>query len=108
MQRVDSMGERGDPRGAGAALAGLVTAVPQLIWMSGHKALVFGSASLLLAVSGVTLWSGRRLPCPADPRAARACRRLRRFSVWLYALALGTFALGAGLALVLPALQSKL
>ena len=35
--------------GAGAALAGLVTAVPQLVWLSEHKALVFGGAAALLA-----------------------------------------------------------
>jgi hypothetical protein len=47
--------------GAGAALAGLVTAVPQLVWLSEHKPLVFGSAAALLAVSGIALWYGRKL-----------------------------------------------
>src|SRR6202008_2549749 len=63
--------------GAGAALAGLVTAVAQLIWLSEHNPLVFGLAAALLAVSGVALWYGRSLPCPVDPDAAQACRRLR-------------------------------
>src|SRR5271168_3198026 len=62
--------------GAGAALAGLVTAVPQLIWLSEHKPLVFGIAGVLLPVSGVALWFGRRAPCPADPKLARSCQRL--------------------------------
>jgi hypothetical protein len=92
--------------GAGAALAGLVTAVPQLIWMSEHKPLVFGSASMLLAVSGLMLWYGRMLPCPTDPGVARACRRLRRISAVLYGLALAAFALGVGFAFVLPALRT--
>src|ERR1700739_4871711 len=74
--------------GAGAALAGLVSAVPQLIWLSEHKPLVFGSAGALLVVSGVALWYGRNLPCPTDPAAARACRRLRLISRLLYRLAL--------------------
>jgi hypothetical protein len=90
--------------GAGAALAGLVTAVPQLVWLSEHKLLVFGSAATLLAVSGVALWYGRSQPCPTDPGAARACRRLRRISAFLYGLALASFALGAVFAFVLPAL----
>jgi hypothetical protein len=62
--------------GAGATLAGLVSAVPQLIWLSEHKLIVFGSAGALLGVSGVAIWYGRNLPCPADPVAARACRGL--------------------------------
>ena len=90
--------------GAGAALAGLVTAVPQLVWLSEHKALVFGGAAALLAVSGIALWYGRKLPCPTDPGAAQACRRLRRVSALLYGLALASFALGSVFAFVLPAL----
>ena len=90
--------------GAGAALAGLVSAVPQLIWLSEHKPLVFGSAGALLVVSGVALWYGRSLPCPTDPGAARACRRLRLISRLLYGLALASFALGVAFAFVIPAL----
>lgn len=90
--------------GAGAALAGLVTAAPQLIWLSEHKVLVFALAGTLLAVSGVSLWMGRRAACPADPALARACQRLRRISVVLYAAALATFALGFAFAFALPRL----
>lgn len=91
--------------GAGAALAGLVTAVPQLVWLSEHKPLVFGSAGAFLTVSGLAIWYGRKLPCPTEPAAARACRRLRRTSAVLYALALFSFALGALFAFLLPALS---
>jgi hypothetical protein len=89
--------------GAGAALAGLVSAVPQLIWLSEHKALVFGLAAAALLISGVALWYGRRLPCPTDPGAARACQRLRNISAILYGIALGSFSLGVLFAFVLPA-----
>lgn len=90
--------------GAGAALAGLVTAVPQLVWLSEHKAGVFGLAFVTLAFSGLTLWRARRLPCPADPRLARTCLRLRRFSGALWAVAFVCTILGATFAFVLPAL----
>lgn len=89
--------------GAGAALAGLVSAVPQLISLSEHKWLVFGSAAALLLVSGVALWYGRNLPCPTDPGAALACRRLRLVSLLLYGVALASFALGVAFAFVIPA-----
>ena len=90
--------------GAGAALAGLVTAIPQLVWLSEHKPLVFGVAAACLAVSGVALWFGRSLPCPADPAAAKSCQRLRRASAVLYGLALVCFAIGATFAFLLPLL----
>lgn len=88
--------------GAGAALAGLVSAVPALVWLSAHKAGVFGVAATMLAVSGLVLWRARRLPCPADPSLARHCARLRRASVVQWFLALGCTALGALFAFVLP------
>jgi hypothetical protein len=88
--------------GAGASLAGLVTAVPQLIWLSEHKPLVFGTAFALLALSGFVQWRARRLPCPSDPRLAAACTRLRRASWWLWGIALAATITGAVFAFVLP------
>jgi hypothetical protein len=92
--------------GAGAALAGLVTAVPQLIWLSEHKPWIFGIAGTMLTISGAALWIGRRAPCPTDPDLARSCQRLRRISAVIYAVALISFAAGATFAFVLPAFSS--
>jgi hypothetical protein len=91
--------------GAGAALAGLVTAIPQLIWLSEHKPLVFMSAGALLAISGIALWVGRRAPCPADPKLARSCQRLRQISAIVYSIALASFLLGGVFAFLLPILM---
>jgi hypothetical protein len=90
--------------GAGAALAGLVTAIPQLVWLSAHKALVFAVAGAMLVLSGVLLWRARGLPCPADPDLANACRRLRAWSARLWVIAALLTGLGAVFAFVLPAL----
>jgi hypothetical protein len=91
--------------GAGATLASLVSAVPQLVWLSREKAWVFGIAALLLAASGFLLWRARALSCPADPRAARACITLRRVGSVLYGVALVAFLTGATFAFVLPLLR---
>ena len=88
--------------GAGAVLAGLVSAVPQLVWLSEHKAAVFGIAAVMLALAGLAIWRARSMPCPADPVLARACTRLRRAGVVLYSLALSAFLVGAAFAFVLP------
>jgi len=90
--------------GAGAVLVGLVSTFPQLVWLSEHKALVFGIAGLLLAISGGLIWRGRSLPCPVDPAAARSCTRLRRLSAAVYAIAVVCFAVGVTFAFVLPAI----
>jgi len=91
--------------GAGAAVVGLVTAVPQLIWLSEHKLAVFGIAIVFLMLSGVILWRARSLPCPVDPALARSCMRLRKASSRLYAVSVGLFALGAAFAFLLPWIQ---
>lgn len=90
--------------GAGAALAGLVTAVPQLVWLSEHKSAVFGMVFAMLALSGVLLWRARALPCPADPALAHTCARLRRVSVALWSFALLSTIAGSAFAFVLPRL----
>ena len=90
--------------GAGAALAGLVSAVPELVWMSAHKGVVFGVAAALLLVAGFGLWRVRSMPCPADPALARACIGLRKLSTGLYIAALTAFAVGTTFAFVLPRL----
>jgi hypothetical protein len=81
--------------GAGAAVVGLVSTFPQLIWLSEHKGIVFGIAAGFLAVSGVLLWRARALPCPTDPDLAKSCTRLRRVSYGLYAVSLAFVLLGA-------------
>ena len=64
--------------GAGAALAGLITAVPQLVVLSEHKTTVFAVAGIALALAGIFRLLNRNAPCPANAALARACRRARR------------------------------
>ena len=50
--------------GAGAAVVGLITTFPQLIWLSEHKAAVFGIATALLVLSGLLLAVGPSAALP--------------------------------------------
>ena len=90
--------------GAGAALVGLVSAFPQLVWLSERKGLVFSIAGLMLAASGLLLRHAARLPCPADPSAAAACLRIRRWSKSLCAVAVALYLAGGGFVLLAPAI----
>jgi hypothetical protein len=91
--------------GAGAALATVVGAVPQLVWFSERKVEVFALAAVALALAGALQWRARRAPCPADPRLAAACTRARRASRGIYAASVAIFATGAFFAFVAPALR---
>jgi hypothetical protein len=65
--------------GAGAAVAGLIGTVPQIVVLSEHKVLVFAVAGAMLAASGIFRYASRNAPCPADPGQAAACARLRKW-----------------------------
>lgn len=90
--------------GAGAVLAGLVSAVPQLVWLSEHKLLVFGVAGGMLIVSGIMLRHATRLPCPTDPVAAKACMSLRTMSAALFLCAAVAYVIGVTFAWLAPLL----
>ncbi|MES3020377.1 MAG: hypothetical protein V4857_02215 [Pseudomonadota bacterium] len=91
--------------GAGAAMSTLVSAVPQLVWFSEHKALVFGFASIMLLGAGVLQWRARSLPCPLDPALAAACTRIRRSSARLYLVSVAVFLVGVFFAFIAPLLM---
>ena len=90
--------------GAGAALSSLVSAVPQLVWLSEHKAEVFFAASVMLAFAGFMQWRARTLPCPVDPALAAACTRARKMSLWIYLVSLAIYLIGGFFAFVAPLL----
>ena len=80
--------------GAGAALVGLVSMFPQLIWLSAHKVALFGVAGLMLAGSAVSRYAARGAPCPIDPAQAKACMRLRRISAGIFYFSLLVYGVG--------------
>lgn len=94
--------------GAGAVLAGLVSALPQLVWLSERKALVFSVAGVLLVVGGWLRKRAAALPCAAEPAAAAACLKLRRWSSGLYWSAVIGYVVGVGFVLLAPAIAGWL
>ncbi len=88
--------------GAGAALAGIVSNVPQLIWLSEHKIFLFGFAGFMLTASGIMRYSSRNAPCPINPDQARACTRLRKISLVIYIGSVLIYATGVFFAFIAP------
>ena len=80
--------------GAGAALASVVSVVPQLVWLSEHKVPLFAFAGVVLALSGISAYRNRRASCPADPVQAASCIRLRRWSARIFYLSAAIYAIG--------------
>lgn len=90
--------------GMGAALAGLVSDFPQLVWLSEKKLYVFGFAAFMLTFAGFMQWRGRNAPCPADPVKAKACKRLRKISLFIYGFSVLIFLTGGFFAFIAPKL----
>ena len=80
--------------GAGALLAGLVSKVPQLIWLSEHKVALFIFVGTMLIFAGISRWSSHNAPCPTDPAKAKSCQRLRRISMGIFFFSLTMYVIG--------------
>lgn len=80
--------------GAGATMIGLVSAFPQLVWLSEHKIPLFIFAGVMLIFSGVVRYMTRNAPCPADPAQAKACIRMRRIFLGIFLFSLAMYSVG--------------
>lgn len=90
--------------GLGAVVSGLVTALPQLVWLSERKLYVFLFSGSMLALSGWAQWQARNAPCPLDPELAKACTSSRRVSLWVYGISVVIFLVGLFFAYLGPIL----
>ena len=92
--------------GMGATLVSLISTVPQLIWFSEHKGVVFISAGLLLVAAALGQWQARGQACPVDVGSARACANTRLLSRWVLVVSFIAYAVGTFFAFVAPMLFS--
>jgi hypothetical protein len=88
--------------GAGAALSSLVSAVPQLVWLSEHKLELFTFAGFMMIASGMLQWRNRTAPCPLDPGLRQSCLRARKAAARMWGFSVAVYAVGAWFAFVQP------
>lgn len=93
--------------GAGATLAGLVSNVPELIWISAHKPYLFAFSTCMLSFTGFMLWRAKHAPCPSDPTKASTCKHTRKASKYVYFTSLGFYTVGTFFAYVAPFLMKN-
>jgi hypothetical protein len=87
--------------GAGAALASVITAMPQLVWLSEHKIPLFTFAGVVLTLAGVSTYRNHHGRCPAEPAQAKSCMRLRRWSARIFYFSAALYAIGLFFAFLL-------
>ena len=80
--------------GAGVVMASLVSAVPQLVWISEHKIPLFVFGGLMLCLSGFAICWNRRTACPTDPALAKSCLRVRRWSKGIFCVSATLYGIG--------------
>lgn len=87
--------------GFGATLAGLISAFPQLVWLSEQKVVIFVSAGILLALAvGIQYWN-RNAYCPVG-EARDACASTRDLSRYVLVLSLFIYLTGGIVTFILP------
>jgi hypothetical protein len=80
--------------GMGAVTAGLVSAVPQIVFLSEHKSVIFTVAGLMLVIALYAVRRSRNDPCPIDPVEAQACKRVRKLSKWILFISIFAYVVG--------------
>jgi Cu/Ag efflux protein CusF len=88
--------------GAGAALSGLVSVFPQIVWLSEHKLVVFVVAGAMLVIAALMQWRARRMACPPDAALAAACALTRDKTPWVLGLSVALYLVGGFFAFVAP------
>lgn len=88
--------------GLGATLAGILTYVPQLIWLSNHKGIIFGLGAVLLLGGGILQKINQNAPCPIDPKLRKSCLSTRKNSLMIYLGSVGIYLVGAFFAFIAP------
>ena len=90
--------------GFGAAFAGLIGNMPQLIWLSEHKITFFVTGAVLLTIGGVLQWRVRQQACPIESQLSDACATARDWSQPIYLTSVGIYLAGAFFAFAAPKL----
>ena len=88
--------------GMGAVLAGVVSNVPQVVWLSEHKVWVFSVAGTLLMFNTVVRVWNRTQVCETGTSTTAVCQTTRDFSGWVHWIAVGLFLTGVFFAYGLP------
>jgi hypothetical protein len=87
--------------GAGAALAGVVSTFPQLIWLSQHKLWIFDSGGVLILISLLGHHYSMNQTCPVDGQKEN-CETTKRSSNWLLWISIGLYLIGFTVTFILP------
>ena len=80
--------------GMGAALAGFISIAPWITVISEYKIFIFVGAGILLILSSYFLWINHNAPCPTDPKQAKACTLLRKFSLYTIIISIIIYIVG--------------
>lgn len=89
--------------GFGAAFAGLVSALPSLVWISEKKIWLFGLGAIMLITAGLLQYQNRRLECTTDGDGT-ACSTARDWSRWVYWASVGLYGIGVFFSFLAPKL----
>ena len=79
--------------GMGAVMAGLISNIPQLIWLSNHKAELFIIAAIMLIISGYFTYK-KNQSCPIAPNKAKACKNLQKFNKIIFWISIILYIIG--------------
>ena len=88
--------------GAGSVMAGLVSNVPGLVWLSVHKVELFIFAGIMLIASYAAQQKSKALACPIDPELNAVCAETKNWNKIILSISFVIYLIGAFFAFIAP------
>lgn len=88
--------------GMGATFASLTSSIPGVLWLVGHKDILFVLTGVMLIVSFFLIKRGEKQACPLDRSLAEVCRESKGLSNKMFWVSVITYFIGLLFSYVIP------
>ena len=88
--------------GMGATFASLTSSIPGILWLVGHKNILFVLTGVMLIVSYFLMKHGEKQACPIDPSQAEVCQESKGLSNKMFWVSVITYLIGLLFSYVIP------
>lgn len=88
--------------GMGATFASLTANVPQIIWLTERKDLLFLFTGLLLIISYLLMRQSEKMACPIDVNQNQVCDSSKKISKKMYWVTVFIYLIGVTFSYIIP------
>lgn len=88
--------------GMGASFANLTGALPQIIWLTERKEMLFVITGILLLISYLSIKSSQQRACPIDQSQREVCESTKNYTLIIFWISTAFFIIGLCFSYIIP------